>query len=537
MGSWRPITATWTCPLITCMAKASGPAPGTIWKSGRGNSRPWPPGKSSSPGTSPCRPWRPWGSASPGTPSFPWKAGNGLALTWEDRTLELEAPDRPALVREVARWLCRVNPDLVLSDWGDEYIMPRLWRWSRETGVPLPLDREPGAPPRKFSGGRTYFSYGRVVYQGSAAPLYGRWHVDRRNSFFFREADLMGLVQISRLGQIPLQQAARASPGTLITSMQLARAVQDGILIPWRKADPERFKSAGELLTVDKGGLVFMPPIGLFAEVAELDFASMYPTIMAIHNISPETVNCRCCADVGVGEGGSHGQDARATGGHRRDPRLPCAGKIRLEKSLKAPFTRVTRVGRGVWGEGRDLRSLPRPSPHHNLVPEARYRLCRRREGLVPRTLRPILDLAGGSEGRGPTSPAGAGRLYQQRQTALKWMLVTCFGYLGYKNARFGRIEAHEAVTAFGRDKLLTAKEICEAAGYRVLHGLTDCVWIHKDGLTRRNSRSCAAKSPPPPASSWPWRGCTAGLRFCPPGRTGPGRWPPATSGSLPTVR
>jgi DNA polymerase-2 len=62
-------------------------------------------------------------------------------------------------------------------------------------------------------------------------------------------------------------------------------------------------------------------------------------------------------------------------------------------------------------------------------------------------------------------------------------MLVTCFGYLGYKNARFGRIEAHEAVTAYGRDKLLTAKEICEAAGYRVLHGLTDCLWIKKPGL------------------------------------------------------
>ena len=28
---------------------------------------------------------------------------------------------------------------------------------------------------------------------------------------------------------------------------------------------------------------------------------------------------------------------------------------------------------------------------------------------------------------------------YKQRQTALKWMLVTCFGYLGYKNARFGK--------------------------------------------------------------------------------------------------
>ena len=73
---------------------------------------------------------------------------------------------------------------------------------------------------------------------------------------------------------------------------------------------------------------------------------------------------------------------------------------------------------------------------------------------------------------------------YKERQTALKWMLVTCFGYLGYKNARFGRIEAHEAVTAHGRDKLLTAKEISEAAGYTVLHGLTDCLWLKKTGET-----------------------------------------------------
>ncbi len=67
-------------------------------------------------------------------------------------------------------------------------------------------------------------------------------------------------------------------------------------------------------------------------------------------------------------------------------------------------------------------------------------------------------------------------------------MLVTCFGYLGYKNARFGRIEAHEAVTAHGRDKLLTAKEICEDAGFTVLHGLTDCLWLQKAGFTGSGS-------------------------------------------------
>jgi DNA polymerase-2 len=104
----------------------------------------------------------------------------------------------------------------------------------------------------------------------------------------------------------------------------------------------------------------------------------------------------------------------------------------------------------------------------------------------VPRTLRPILVLRENLKARAKEVGPGEAAAYKARQNALKWMLVTCFGYLGYKNARFGRIEAHEAVTAYGRDKLLTAKEICEAAGYRVLHGLTDCLWIKKPGVNAK---------------------------------------------------
>jgi DNA polymerase-2 len=73
--------------------------------------------------------------------------------------------------------------------------------------------------------------------------------------------------------------------------------------------------------------------------------------------------------------------------------------------------------------------------------------------------------------------------IYNRKQTALKWMLVTCFGYLGYRNARFGKIEAHESVTAFGREKLLEAKEICEEEGFELLHAITDSLWIRKKGL------------------------------------------------------
>jgi DNA polymerase-2 len=420
---------------------------------------------------------------------IPLETGNGLAVGYDGRTHELEAEDLPGLVRELARWLKRVDPDLVLSDWGDEVIIPTVWRWSQKYGAPLPLDREPNPAPRRFNGGRSYFSYGRIVYQGSSAPFYGRWHLDRRNSFYYRESGLMGLIQIARIGQMPLQQAARSSPGTLITSMQLARAVAGGILIPWRKAEPEHFKTAGELLTIDKGGLSFMPPIGLHTQVAEVDFASMYPTIMAIHNISPETVNCPCCGGTGA-RGQGLGVRGLSDGEHCLLSTQPPKPEYLGSESggLTRPTTAIPSIRRGGFKTRPDnSRSSPDPP-----VPEAGYHLCHQREGLVPKTLRPILALREQLKARAQELPPAAAAPYKQRQTALKWMLVTCFGYLGYKNARFGKIEAHEAVTAYGRDKLLCAKEIFEAAGFTVLHGLTDCLWVQKPGLgSRRGGPMC----------------------------------------------
>ena len=65
-----------------------------------------------------------------------------------------------------------------------------------------------------------------------------------------------------------------------------------------------------------------------------------------------------------------------------------------------------------------------------------------------------------------------------------------CFGYLGFKNARFGKIEAHECVNAWGREVLLRAKEAVEARGYHVLHALVDCLWVQgKTGMDHEGLR------------------------------------------------
>ena len=85
------------------------------------------------------------------------------------------------------------------------------------------------------------------------------------------------------------------------------------------------------------------------------------------------------------------------------------------------------------------------------------------------------------------------GDSFDLQQNALKWLLVTCFGYTGYKNARFGRIEAHEAICAWARDILLTTISIAEDDGWNVLHAIVDCVWIENKNLETREEKIGAA--------------------------------------------
>lgn len=67
------------------------------------------------------------------------------------------------------------------------------------------------------------------------------------------------------------------------------------------------------------------------------------------------------------------------------------------------------------------------------------------------------------------------------RSEALKWILVSCFGYQGFSNAKFGRIECHEAINAYAREILLETKATLEDHGWDVIHGIVDSVWVTPD--------------------------------------------------------
>ncbi len=322
------------------------------------------------------------------------------------------------------RLLERHDPDVILTAFGDQSLLPALLGAAERAGVNLALDRDPTPAHRRFkSRGNSFMTYGSWIYRAPSLPLFGRWHIDSGNTFVFKEAELAGTIELARLSRMPVQRMARASTGMALTAIETEVALEKNYLVPWQKSAAEETKTFYQLMRVDKGGMIFAPDTtegNVRENVAQVDFSQMYPSIMALHNISPETVQCDCC---------------------RADPAAP-------------------------------------------RVPVTGSHLCVRRRGVVAEALDRLLERRRYYKQRlkEPCSPRQREQ-YDQRQSSLKWMFVTSFGYLGFRNAKFGRLESHEAVTAFGREKMLLASEIAAEHGFQILHGITDCLFLTRPEL------------------------------------------------------
>lgn len=354
-----------------------------------------------------------------------------ISISRGEDVFVLEEGDEVEKLLNLVRVVKEEDPDLIFTRGGDSWEIPYLAKRAQENDVleEMILGREPEPMRVSRRGGRSYFSYGRIYYKPPAQFLLGRIHVDVENSFIYGECGLEGLIELSRVTRVPLQEMARSSIGSAMSSLQLYAAYKSDVLIPWMKREPEEFKTAWKLLWADRGGFVFEPRVGIHEGVGEIDFGSFYPAMMERYNISPETVLCDCCPNSG---------------------------------------TRVPEIG---------------------------YNICERRRGLIPRVLKFVLSRRGEYKRRmRETRDPELAEVYNRRQLALKWVLVTCFGYLGYRNAKFGRIEAHESVTAFARDNLLRAAKIAEESGFEIVHGMVDSLWLKKSGASVSEFNSLCGK-------------------------------------------
>ena len=311
-----------------------------------------------------------------------------------------------ALVARVADAVAETDPDVLVLDAGAT--IPALYEAAARTGRTLQLGRRPGW--ERLAGESTYESYGQVHHSPARYTVPGRVVVDRSNTFFYEQAGLDGCLDLVDRSWKPLQELAWASIGNVLTAIQIRNARERGVLVPWRSYRHERFKSARTLADADRGGHTLSPAVGVHEDVHELDFGSLYPSIMIEYNLSPETVCCDC---------------------HDRAD-----------------------------------------------VPGLGYSVCDDR-GYLPEVLDPLVtDRQEMKRERAVTDDPGRRRALDRRIEAIKWILVSCFGYQGFSNAKFGRIECHEAINAYAREILLDAKAELEAGGWRVLHGIVDSLWV-----------------------------------------------------------
>lgn len=301
-----------------------------------------------------------------------------------ERTEFLRGTGR-TVVTDLFSLLEAIDPDVILMSQADLW-MPKFRRYAGREGGIMPFSRNGNY---RQMDSRSYWSYGRVEHKDAALIPDGRVLIDTDQSFVYREGGLDGVFMAARLSGLSPNLASRFTPGTLISSYEVYEAVRRGIVVPFRKADVERVRKFADLRAADRGGMMFQPVAGVYGNVDEIDFTSMYPSIIVKFNLSPETLGHT---------------------GHK---------------------------------------------------------------GFLASVLEPVVVLRKETKKKKNTGPRYAGI-----DSLLKWMLVTCFGYTGYKNAKFGRIEVHEEITRRSREILMQTKDIAESMGFCVLHGIVDCLWL-----------------------------------------------------------
>ncbi len=339
---------------------------------------------------------------------------------YKKRKFLINNADEVENIKEISRIIEKLDPDIILTQRGDEFVFPYLAARASVNRITKELyfsrDKTPLAECIFNLSGRSdhYMSYGIIRHRSKTQVYFsGRFHLDTTSyaSLHFTEGNIPGVIEVARISRVSLQRLSRITIGGALQSIQYYYAYKLDYLIPPFKKSPEGFNTGMDLIKSDRGGHIFEPKIGIFAQVVELDFSSMYPSLMANFNISSETINCQCCKDDNTG--------------------------------IKVP--------------GLD------------------FHICSKRQGIISKSI--SLPLNKRLKYKEHVRKTGELR-YKFTDIALKWVLVVSFGYLGFKNARFGKIEAHQTVCAFAREFLMRSAEIAEKYGCKVIHGIVDSMWL-----------------------------------------------------------
>ena len=229
------------------------------------------------------------------------------------------------------------------------------------------------------------------------------------------------LIVISRIARMPIDDISRMGVSQWIRSLLYYEHRQNGILIPRRQELDNRSSNVvNEAIIKDKkfrGGLVVEPVEGIHFDVTVMDFASLYPSIIKVKNLSYETVRC------------SH--DACKKNTIPQTNHWVCTKKNGLTSVL--------------IGSLRDLRV----NYYKNMAKK-------------------------------DTLTVEEKQLFTVVSQALKVILNASYGVMGAEIFPLYFLPAAEATTATGRHIIMDTINKCKESGIDVLYGDTDSLFVKK---------------------------------------------------------
>jgi len=98
-------------------------------------------------------------------------------------------------------------------------------------------------------------------------------------------------------------------------------------------------------------------------------------------------------------------------------------------------------------------------------------------KGLIPTALKPFIDRRMYYK-KNPTA------VNKKRAQGLKWVLVSCYGYLRFREFKLGIPTSHMAICAYARETLLKVIRLAEEKGFEIVHAIVDSVFIQKKNIT-----------------------------------------------------
>ncbi|MGI0045886.1 MAG: DNA-directed DNA polymerase I [Nitrosotalea sp.] len=227
------------------------------------------------------------------------------------------------------------------------------------------------------------------------------------------------LVVITRIGRMPIDDISRVGVSQWIRSLFYYEHRNHGFLIPRRDELGQKSVTAStEAIIKDKkyrGGLVVEPKEGIHFNVFVMDFASLYPSIIKVRNLSYETVRCI----------------------HDECKKNMIPGTTHWVCLKKDGLTAI------LIGSLRDLRVNYYKSLSKN-----------------------------------PSLSEDQKQLYTVVSQALKVILNASYGVMGAEIFPLYCLPVAEATTAVGRFTILETIEKCKSIGIEVLYGDTDSLFL-----------------------------------------------------------